>query len=161
MSNSLSKYENTLERRDILKLLGLGTMAVATSSLINSDALATPDSATKHLAKLSGSSSYKTGKIKIKMPTIAENGATVPISVSVESPMTADNYVKAIHVAAEKNPQPQVASFHLTPLSGKANISTRMRLGKTQNVVAVAVMNDGSVHRVSSKVKVTIGGCGG
>ena len=161
MSELIAKYENTLERRDILKLLGLGTAVVATGSFISGEVSATPDAASKHLAKLSGTSSYKTGKVKIKMPTIAENGATVPIKVSVDSPMTPGNYVKAIHIAAEKNPTPQVASFHLTPLSGKAEISTRMRLGKTQNVVAVAVMNDGSVHRVSTQVKVTIGGCGG
>jgi len=161
MSELFTKYENTLERRDILKLLGLGTMVTATGALVTGKASATPDESNKHLSKLSGTSSYKSGKVKIKMPTIAENGATVPVNVSVDSPMTPNNYVKSIHIAAEKNPTPQVASFHLTPLSGKAEISTRMRLGKTQNVVAVAVMNDGSAHRVSTQVKVTIGGCGG
>ena len=161
MSELFAKYENTLERRDILKLLGLGTIVTATGSLVTNTAVATPDESNKHLSELSGTSSYKSGKVQIKMPTIAENGATVPVNVSVDSPMTSDNYVKAIHIAAEKNPTPQVASFHLTPLSGKAEISTRMRLGKTQNVVAVAVMNDGTAHRVSTQVKVTIGGCGG
>ena len=161
MSELFTKYENTLERRDILKLLGLGTMVTATGALVTGKASATPDESNKHLSKLSGTSSYKSGKVQIKMPTIAENGATVPVNVSVDRPMTPNNYVKSIHIAAEKNPTPQVASFHLTPLSGKAEISTRMRLGKTQNVVAVAVMNDGSAHRVSTQVKVTIGGCGG
>ncbi len=161
MSNSISKSENTLERRDVLKLLGLGTVAAAIGSMISGDALATPDSAAKLLAKLSGTSSYKSGKISLKMPEIAENGATVPLTVRVDSPMTASNYVKSIHLAADKNPRSEVASFHLTPASGKAEVSTRMRLSKTQNVIAVAVMNDGSVHRVSRLVKVTIGGCGG
>ena len=161
MSNLISKNENNLERREILKLLGLGTVVVATGSILCGSANATPEGAAKLLTKLGGSSSYKSGKIKIKFPTIAENGATVPLTVSVDSPMTAGNYVKAIHVASEKNPRPEVASFYLSPASGKAEISTRIRLGKTQNVVAVAVMNDGSVHRASQPIKVTIGGCGG
>ena len=161
MSKINIKSENTLERRDVLKLLGLGTVAAATGSLVSGDALATPDTAAKLLAKLSGTSSYKSGKIALKMPEIAENGATVPLTIRVDSPMTAGNYVKSIHVAADKNPRPEVASFHLTPASGKAEVSTRMRLAKTQNVIAVAVMSDGSVHRVSRLVKVTIGGCGG
>jgi sulfur-oxidizing protein SoxY len=161
MSKTISKAEATMERRDVLKLLGLGTVAAATGSMLSSEALATPEATAKYLAKLSGTSSYKSGKISLKMPDIAENGATVPLTVSVDSPMTANNYVKSIHVAADKNPNPEVVSFHLTPASGKAEVSTRMRLAKTQNVVAVAVMSDGSVHRVSRKVKVTIGGCGG
>lgn len=161
MSNTNLIESNGLERRDLLRLLGLGTVAVATGSMISSEVLATPQATEKYLAKLSGSSVYKASKMTIKMPTIAENGAVVPVTVSVESPMTSSDFVKSIHVAAEKNPNPEVASFYLTPSSGKAEISTRMRLGKTQNVVAVAVMNDGSVHRVSRLVKVTIGGCGG
>jgi len=161
MSNSVSKQDDNLERREVLKLLGIGSFAAVSGTLLCGTAKATPDSAAKLLAKLGGSSSYKSGKIKLKLPTIAENGATVPLTVSVDSPMTAGNYVKAIHVASEKNPRPEVASFYLSPASGKAQISTRIRLGKTQNVVAVAVMNDGSVHRVSQPIKVTIGGCGG
>ncbi|MEE2998687.1 MAG: thiosulfate oxidation carrier protein SoxY [Pseudomonadota bacterium] len=161
MSNETVKQQTKLERREILKLLGLGTIAAAAGSMLSDAALATPDDASKLLAKLGGTSSYKSGKIKIKLPTIAENGATVPLTVSVDSPMTAGNYVKAIHIASEKNPRPEVASFFLSPASGKAEVSTRIRLGKTQNVVAVAVMNDGTVHRASQPIKVTIGGCGG
>ena len=161
MSNEILKNETELERRQILRILGLGTVAAATATMLTTAAHATPDDASKLLAKLGGTSSYKSGKVKIKLPTIAENGATVPMTISVDSPMTAENYVKAIHVAAEKNPRPEVASFYLSPVSGKAEVSTRIRLGKTQNVVAVAVMSDGSVHRASQPIKVTIGGCGG
>ena len=75
--------------------------------------------------------------------------------------MTSKNYVKAIHVVSEGNPNPDVVSFHLTASSGKAAISTRIRLGKTQNILAAAVMNDGSVYMTKKKIKVTIGGCGG
>jgi sulfur-oxidizing protein SoxY len=100
-------------------------------------------------------------KIIIDLPEIAENGATVPINVTVDSPMTAADHVKHIHVFAEANPSPEVISFNLTPSSGKAEVGTRMRLAKTQNVVVAAIMSDGSVHTNQKEVKVTIGGCGG
>ncbi len=99
--------------------------------------------------------------IKLDLPEIAENGNTVPLKFEVESPMTGDDYVKSVHVFAEGNPRPDVASFHFTPASGKAAASTRMRLAKTQNVVAVAEMSDGKVYMAKKEVKVTIGGCGG
>jgi sulfur-oxidizing protein SoxY len=99
--------------------------------------------------------------IKLELPEIAENGNTVPLRFEVDSPMTADNYVKSVHVFADGNPRPDVASFHFTPASGKASASTRMRLAKTQHVVAIAEMSDGKVYKTSKEVKVTIGGCGG
>ena len=85
----------------------------------------------------------------------------MPISVSVDSPMTDDSYVESVMILAEGNPNPDVATFHFTPASGVARASTRMRLAKTQNVIAVAKMNDGSVFTDTRNVKVTIGGCGG
>jgi len=99
--------------------------------------------------------------IKLELPEIAENGNTVPLKFEVASPMTDDNYVSHVHVFADGNPRPDVASFHFTPASGKAAASTRMRLAKTQNIVAVAEMSDGKVLMTSKEVKVTIGGCGG
>lgn len=99
--------------------------------------------------------------LTLDLPQIAENGNTVPIGISVDSPMTADEYVKAVHVFAEGNPLPDVASFHFGPKSGVAQASTRMRLAKTQNVVAIAEMSDGKVYGTRAEVKVTIGGCGG
>ncbi len=161
MSNITHPKDSKLGRRDALKLFGFGAVAATTGTLLSDEAAATPASAKALLDKLSGKTSYGTGKVTIKLPEIAENGAVVPITVSVDSPMTANNYVKAIHLAAELNPNPEVASFHLSPASGKAEISTRMRMAKTMNIVAVAVMNDGSVQRAVRKVKVTIGGCGG
>ncbi len=99
--------------------------------------------------------------ITIDLPEIAENGNTVPMKFEIASPMTPDNYVKSVHLFADGNPRPEVASFHFTPASGKAAASTRMRLAKTQNVVAVAEMSDGKVYMAKKEVKVTIGGCGG
>jgi sulfur-oxidizing protein SoxY len=101
------------------------------------------------------------GRITLRLPAIAENGNTVPLSIMVESPMTAADHVKTIHVFATGNPTPEVAVFHLTPAMGRANADTRIRLGQTQDVVALAEMADGSLFMARAEVKVTIGGCGG
>lgn len=101
------------------------------------------------------------GRVTLRLPPIAENGNTVPLTVQVESPMTAADHVKTVHVFADKNPTPDVATFHFTPEMGRAQADTRMRLGTTQDVIAVAEMSDGSVWMASIEVKVTIGGCGG
>ena len=100
-------------------------------------------------------------KMLLEMPEIAENGNTVPFTVSLDNPMTDKDYVKAIHVIATANPQPGVASFHFTPLSGKAAASSRARLARTQDVIAVAELSNGTFLMSKRSVKVTIGGCGG
>jgi sulfur-oxidizing protein SoxY len=101
------------------------------------------------------------GKVTIEMPEIAENGNTVPFSISVESPMTEKDHVKAIHIIATANPQPGVATYRFTALSGKAAVSSRMRLARTQDVIGIAEMSDGRFLMSKRSVKVTIGGCGG
>ncbi len=101
------------------------------------------------------------GKVALELPEIAENGNTVPFTVSVDSPMTGNDYVKAVHIFATGNPAPDVVSFFFTPASGKAKATSRMRLAKTQDVVAVAEMSNGKVYMGKRSVKVTIGGCGG
>lgn len=148
-----------MNRRQALKAAGAGVVALGFASTAH----ATPDETAKALSKATGGAHAMAGsaKVTIKMPEIAENGATVPLTVSVDSPMTAADHVKHIHVFAEGNPSPEVISFNLTPANGKAEVSSRMRLAKTQNVVVAAVMSDGSVHTNSKEVKVTIGGCGG
>ncbi len=157
----MTTSKQQIARRDVLKAAGFSAVVVATSGLLPSESFATPAKAQALMKKLTGGATPKSGRIKLKLPEIAENGRTVPISVSVDSPMTSKNYVKAIHVVSEGNPNPDVVSFHLTASSGKAAISTRIRLGKTQNILAAAVMNDGSVYMTKKKIKVTIGGCGG
>ncbi len=102
-----------------------------------------------------------TGKLKLEIPEIAENGNTVPYLLAVDSPMTDGEHIKAMHVLSTTNPQPGVASFTLTPLMGKASIASRMRLARTQDVVALAEMSDGQFLVARRTVKVTIGGCGG
>jgi len=110
---------------------------------------------------IAGGAAVGEGKITLKAPEIAENGNSVPVAVTVDSPMTADSFVESVAIFADGNPNPEVITFNFTPASGEAFASTRMRLAKTQNVVAVAKMNDGSVFTDSRNVKVTIGGCGG
>jgi sulfur-oxidizing protein SoxY len=124
-------------------------------------ALADEAAAEKSLMEFTGGKTPAAGKITLKAPEIAENGNTVPITVSVDSEMTAQSYVQSVVLLAEGNPNPAVATFHFTPMSGEASATTRMRLAKTQNVIAVAKMSDGSVYMDKKQVKVTIGGCGG
>ena len=148
-------------RRKVLALAGTGIIAVAGIGILPGAANADAAAVTKAIKEMIGDKKTKTGRIKMELPQIAENGNTVPMGFEVESPMTESDYVKAVHIFAEKNPQPYVATYRFTPDSGKAKVSTRMRFRKTQNVVAVAEMSDGSVYMVKTPVKVTIGGCGG
>jgi sulfur-oxidizing protein SoxY len=110
---------------------------------------------------LVGSSEADANRVSIELPEIAENGNTVPFSVAVESPMTDEDHVKAVHVFATGNPRPDIGSFMFTPANGVADASSRMRLGRTQDIVAVAEMSNGQVFMATQTVKVTIGGCGG
>jgi sulfur-oxidizing protein SoxY len=101
------------------------------------------------------------GRLRFELPEIAENGNMVPFTVSVDSPMTEKEHVRAIHVIATANPQPNVATFRFTLLSGKASVSSRLRLAQTQDVIGLAELGDGRFLMTRRQVKVTIGGCGG
>lgn len=107
-----------------------------------------------------GKTPVVSSKIKLKVPEIAENGAVVPVTVEVESPMTEADYVKAIHIFATKNNNSRCIDVHLTPANGKAMFSTRIKLGGTQDVATVVELSDGTFITASQNVKVTIGGCG-
>jgi len=113
------------------------------------------------LKNLVGDAKPLEGKVTLELPEIAENGNTVPLTVSVESPMTPNDHVKAIHVIATENPQPGVATFRFSPLSGKASAASRLRLARTQEVIGLAELSDGRFLLGRRAVKVTIGGCGG
>jgi len=99
-------------------------------------------------------------KVTVVAPEIAENGAVVPVKVTVESPMSDNDYVKAIHILASKNGNVRCANVYLTPANGEAYFGTRVKLGGTQDVVAIAEMSDGTFLSAKQNVKVTIGGCG-
>jgi sulfur-oxidizing protein SoxY len=148
-----------LDRRQFLA--ATGAAAVFGAAFGPGAAFASADDVTGKIKELTGGAQLSEGKINIDLPQIAENGNTVPLTVSVDSPMTDQDHVQTVHVFADGNPAPEVVSFHFTPMSGKAECSARMRLAKTQNVVAVAQMSDGKVYRAQKKIKVTIGGCGG
>jgi sulfur-oxidizing protein SoxY len=150
-----------LSRRRLLISAGGGGAAMAAMTLVPGLVLADAASVAESMTALIGDAAPSEGRIELDLPQIAENGNTVPISISIDSPMMADDYVKAVHVFAEGNPRPNVASFHFTPACGEATCSTRIRLAKTQNIVAVAQMNNGDVYMAKAEVKVTIGGCGG
>ena len=111
--------------------------------------------------KILGDAKPTEGKIVVELPEIAENGNTVPFTIAVDSPMTEKDNVKAIHIIATANPQPGVATFRLSPLSGKATVASRMRLQRTQDVIVIAELSEGRFVMTKRPVKVTIGGCGG
>lgn len=148
-----------MTRREALTVaIGAGTAAVV---LGQSDAGATPDEAKEAIAKFTGDKAAEKGKITIDLPEIAENGNTVPLSVTVDSPMDAKDYVSDIFVVGEGNPRPGVIHAKLSPLSGKAKVSTRIRLASTQNIICIAKTSTGKLYTSQKLVKVTIGGCGG
>ncbi|NKB52635.1 MAG: thiosulfate oxidation carrier protein SoxY [Rhizobiaceae bacterium] len=149
-----------LNRRQVL-ILGAGATAVAAAGVPTMSIAADDPTAQQVIDKFTGGAAATSGRVDLGTPEIAENGNTVPIQVSVESPMTTDDHVAEVLIVADGNPRPDVAVFKFTELSGEAAASTRIRLAKTQNVIAVAKMSDGSFFMAKNAVKVTIGGCGG
>lgn len=141
-------------------MLGLAAMCVmsSVSTVGAQDAVTTAEDDIK---AFTGGAELKEEGVTLELPEIAENGNTVPLKVSVESPMTAEAYVKRVLVVADGNPRAGIATFKFSPKSGEAVASARIRLAKTQNVIAVAELSDGSFRMAKRAVKVTIGGCGG
>ena len=148
-----------LSRRATLAL-GAGSAALTIFGWSEGASAAAKETAAE-IAKFTGGKTAQSGKVSIELPEIAENGNTVPLSVTINSPMVADNYVSDVLVVAEGNPNPGVATFHFSSLSGKAEASTRIRLATTQNIIVVAKTSKGEFFTGQKLVKVTIGGCGG
>jgi sulfur-oxidizing protein SoxY len=150
-------------RRDaVLAIVSVGTVAGLVSSAPVAAQVNLPANGIEEvLRRIMGTAKPADGRVAMDIADVAENGNTVPYTLFVESPMTTDSYVKALHMLTSGNPQPQVATFQLTPLSGRAQVSSRMRLARTQEVVAVAELSDGRFFVSRRAVKVTIGGCGG
>ena len=138
-----------LTRRNLL-VIGSGTLAAVGLVGLPAHASLTDDA----IAALTGGAEMGTGAITLTAPEIAENGNTVPIAVDAPGAV-------AITLFADGNPVPAVATVKFGPLSASRSASTRIRLAKTQNVVAIAQMEDGSYQMAKAEVKVTIGGCGG
>ena len=154
------KYHLTLEGISRRKALGLLGGAVAMSAFA-APVLADAAAVSGKIKELTGGAGAGEGAITLDIPEIAENGNAVKVGFDIDSPMTADNYVKAVHVLADGNPTPDVASFNFSPANGACGATTRMRLAKTQNITVLAEMSDGSFQQATGQIKVTIGGCGG
>ena len=157
-----------MQRRDFFKKLGSVAAVAAIATPAMSFAAEAPKptgpNALSYKAAMDAITGGKTAKtsdkVKLRVPEIAENGAVVPVTVEVDSPMTDADYVKSIHVLAAKNSNARCIDVHLTPANGKAMFSTRIKLGGTQEVTALIALSSGEFLIASQSVKVTIGGCG-
>ena len=147
-------YRVTITRREALTAASAAAIAAALPA--RAYAVGQMETAIRQVI---GEAEIRKGKVTLDLPPLVENGNTVPMTVAVESPMTKDTYVKAIHVFNEKNPQANVVSVQLGPRSGKATISTRIRLAGTQKLTAIAEMSDGTYWSDTAEVVVTLAAC--
>src|ERR1035438_9089350 len=146
-------------RRRFLGLAGSAAAIGVVPVVSLRPAAATPETMVAAIRNVVGTATVQTGKVKLDVPPLVENGNTVPMTVSVTSPMTAEDYVKSIHVFNEKNPQPNIGNFYLGPRAGRAQVSTRIRLADSQKIVAIAHLAAGSFWSVSVDVVVTLAAC--
>jgi sulfur-oxidizing protein SoxY len=146
-------------RRRFLGLAGSAAAISVVPIVTVRPAAATPDTMAAAIRNVVGAATVRTGKVKLDVPPLVENGNTVPMTVSVASPMTPDDHVKSIHVFNEKNPQPNVGNFYLGPQAGRAQISTRIRLADSQKIIAIARLSDDSFWSVNADVVVTLAAC--
>ena len=147
---------NTLVRRRFVALLA-GLAAVALLPLRAARAQADPFAAL--LKQVTGGATVRPGRVKVDTPRLADNGHSVPLTVSVESPMTAADHVRNITLLSERNPRPLMATLYLGPKAGRAEVATRVRLNGTQRVLAVAQISDGSYWSGTAEVEVTESAC--
>ena len=146
-------------RRTFLSFAGGAVVLGAVPVVIVRPADATPATLSAAIRNIVGEANVRNGKVKLDIPPLVENGNTVPMTVSVDSPMTADNYVKSIHVFNEKNPQPNIGNFYLRPSAGRAQVSTRIRLADSQKVTAIARLSDDTFWSATADVVVTLAAC--
>jgi sulfur-oxidizing protein SoxY len=141
-------------------LKSIAALTVGTSAIqITRPTGATPAAMQAAIRTVVGENQINKGKVTLDIPPLVENGNTVACSVAVESPMTTADYVRAIHIFNEKNPQPNVIGVHLGPRAGRARVSTRIRLADTQRVIAIAELSDGTFWSDSIDVVITLGAC--
>ena len=150
---------NRHSRRAILQATGALAGSGMLALLPLRTARATPEMMQEAVRATIGEAPVQKGRVKLDLPPLVENGNSVPCTVTVESPMTAADYVKAIHIFNEKNPQPDVISVKLGPRAGQAKFSTRIRLADTQNITAIAEMSDGTCWSDDIYVIVTLAAC--
>jgi sulfur-oxidizing protein SoxY len=146
-------------RRRFLELAGAAAAIGAVPVVTVREAVATPETMAAAIRTVVGTATVQPGKVKLDIPPLVENGNTVPMTVSVTSPMTPQEFVKSIHVFNEKNPQPNIGNFFLGPRAGRAQISTRVRLADSQKIIAIARLSDGSFWSATADVVVTLAAC--
>ena len=147
-------------RRRLLAVAGGFASAAVIPRELRAQTVRTPlNSMPEAIRKVVGASAINKGKVKLDLPTLVENGHLVPLTISVESPMTSDDHVKAIHVFTERNPLPEMVSFRFGPRAGTVRVATRVRLADTQNVVAIAELSDGTFWSDSAFLIVTLAAC--
>ena len=149
-----ARHRRGASRREALAV-GAGAAAI----LLARPAAAAADPMEAAIQAFAGEVQVKPGKVKLDLPPLVENGNSVPVTVSVEHPVTASDFVKSIAIFNEKNPQPNVATFQLGPRAGRASVQTRMRLATSQKVMAVAELSDGTFWSDSADVIVTLAAC--
>ncbi len=150
------KMKNISRRNAIVLMLGAAGY-IASSKIV----FAGKEQVLKRIDEITKGKGAKELDIFLDLPEIAENGNQVKVNFEIESEMTKANYIKNVYILADGNPAPDVAKFSFTPDMGMCSATTRIRLSKTQNVVLVAENNKNEYFMTKSKVKVTIGGCGG
>jgi len=146
-------------RRQFLGLAGGAAVLAAVPIVTTRPAEATPAELASAIRNVTGGAAVKAGKVKLDVPPLVENGNTVPLMVSVNHPMAPEDHVRSIHIFNEKNPQPNIGNFYLGPHSGRAQVSTRIRLADSQKIVAIARLSDGSFWSTSVEVVVTLAAC--
>jgi sulfur-oxidizing protein SoxY len=149
----------TTRRRFLVLACGALSAATAQAQLAPNIAVLRRAALEEAMRKVTGGAPLRAGRVKLEVPPLIENGNSVPLSVRVESPMTAADHVRAIHVFTEKNPQPNVISAWLGPRAGRAAITTRARVADTGMIIAIAQLSDGSFWSDSVSVVVTLSAC--
>jgi sulfur-oxidizing protein SoxY len=138
-----------LRRREFLA----GLVALSGAALAQEEAL------DPLAAKVAKGAPVRKGRVRVTLPQLADNGNSVPIKIVVDSPMTATDYVKSIHLYSERNPVSNMANFYLGPRAGKAEIDSRVRLAGSQKVTAVAALSDGTFWYDTASIVVTLSAC--
>lgn len=156
MVSSTTSRVPTLTRRAMLWRLGAAALLLA---MWPAHARTTSEDVQQAIRQLIGAREPQPGGITLTLPKIAETGNSVPLTVAIDSAMTPDDHVQRIHVFVPGNPEQVAATYHLGVRAGKAEISTHIRLARTQTVLALAEMNDGSVRSGSASIVVSLGAC--
>lgn len=157
------KPRRSATRRQVLAgagaLVGGASLPAIVTPPARAQVQADPEALAAAIRKVTGGAPVKDGKVKLEIPPLSENGNSVSLTVTVESPMTAKDYVKSINIFAEKNPQPNVINATLGPRSGRPTLQTRIRLADTQDVIVIAELSDGTFWRDTGNVIITLGAC--